>query len=125
MEVWQRLLATSSAGVVAFLATSAFLTTWWRVIFAIGIASGVFLAVRGMNAELRATNVEFVTRGYLGRRGPTNRIVCTGDVRGLEFQDPTSQLCGLYAVTAGREYYILPFLDYGQTKEVAMARQLF
>src|SRR5580704_6595215 len=114
MESWERLLAACFAGVVAAVAASTFLKTGWCVIVAFGVAATVFVAVRRLNAELRATNGEFVCRGYLDRRGPTNRIVCTGDVRSLEFQEPNGQLPGLYAVTARRELCILPFLEYGQ-----------
>jgi hypothetical protein len=121
IAIWERLLGAGFAGVAAALATSTFFTIWWCAFFSSGIALLVFVAVRGLNAELRATGVEFVTKGHLGRRGPTNRIVCTGDVRGLEFQDPRGQLRGLYAVTARRDHCILPFLDYGQTMEVIQA----
>ncbi len=86
MEIWERLLAACFAGVVAAVAISAFLKTWWCVIVACGIATTVFVAVRGMNAQITRDNVEFVSRGYLGRRGATKRIVCTGDVRSIEFQ---------------------------------------
>jgi hypothetical protein len=37
---------------VAAVATSAFLKTWWCVIVACGIATTVFVAVRGMNAQI-------------------------------------------------------------------------
>jgi hypothetical protein len=63
MEIWERLLAACFAGVVAAVATSTFLKTCWCVIVALGISTAVFVAVRGMNAELRATNVAFVSRG--------------------------------------------------------------
>ena len=52
MEIWERLLAACFAGVVAAVATSAFLKTWWCVIVACDIATTVFVAVRTMNAQI-------------------------------------------------------------------------
>jgi len=130
---WERLLIACVAGGVAWGVTSSLLKIWWCVSFAFVIAIGVFLTARGDSAELRATNVEFASRGHAGRRGPRH-LSSAGDVRRLEFQDPTGKVRGLYAVTDRRDFCLL---DYEETMEViqaienrfrfggAMARKLF
>jgi hypothetical protein len=121
LELWERLLF--SIGVPAFFAyvSSSFLA-WWSIVLAAGAAILLWATVTGVNAELYATKLEFVTTGNISRRGGSGqRIVFTADVHGLEFRDPAGQRSGLYAVTAGKGSCILPFLDYPQTMEVIRA----
>lgn len=83
------------------------------------VAAGAFATAKGSRADLEVTNVEFVTTGNIGRRGSrTTKVVCTGDVRGLEFRDTTAQGSGLYALMARSPQCILPFVDYSEAMEV-------
>lgn len=118
MKLWVRILASSFFAVLALSITDSFIGNWsWAL--ALIVAIGTFATVRGSVAELRATNVEFATRGNPGRQGSRiTRMVCTGDVRRLEFRDPAGQLSGLYAVTGRSAQCILPFVDYAETREV-------
>jgi hypothetical protein len=88
-------------------------------------AAVTYAAVKNTSAELQVTNVEFISKGNLGRRVQTPRTVCTGDVRRLEFREDssplTSRLGGLYALTNRRELCLLPFLDCEQTQHVIHA----
>jgi len=102
------------------MATATIFGGWWWAASALVAALIEFASIRSQNAELRATNVELVAKGDLGRR-TRKRIVCTGDVRRLEYSEPYLQFPGLYAVTARREYCVLPFLDYAQTTAVILA----
>jgi len=121
LKLWTRILIASLFAVVALLATNGLIGNWgWLV--AVIVAIGVFAGVRGSVAELRATNVEFVAKGNFGRQGSRiTRIVCTGDVRRLEFRDVAGQNSGLYAVTTRSSQFILPFIDYGEAMEIIRA----
>jgi hypothetical protein len=118
MSLWGRILLSSFLAVIALIVTDSFVGNWsWGVALIFGI--GAFATIRGSSAELRATNVEFVARGNFGRRGSrVARVVCTGDVRRLEFRDIAGQHSGLYALTARSAQCILPFLDYAETTEI-------
>ena len=121
LKLWGRILASSFFAALALLITDRFIGNGsWAL--ALMVAMGTFATVRGSLAELRATDVEFVLRGNLGRQGSRmTRIVCTGDVRRLEFRDPAGQRSGLYAVTARSARGILPFVGYAETLEVIRA----
>jgi hypothetical protein len=121
MKLWGRILASSFFAVLTLSIVDSFIGNWsWTL--ALIVAIGTFTTARGSVAELRATNVEFITMGNLGRQGSRiTRIVCTGDVRRLEFRDPASQRSGLYAVTARSARCILPFVGYAETLEVIRA----
>lgn len=121
LELWERLIL--SFGFAAFVGSVSFtFLGWWSVVLGFATAISLFALLTGMNAQLYATKLEFVTTGNIGRRGGRGqRIVCTADVHRLEFRDPASQNSGLYAVTAQKGYCILPFLDYLQTMEVIRA----
>ena len=84
------------------------------------VALIAFASVRSQKAELQVTKVELVAQGDLGCR-THKRVVYTGDVRRLEYREPGLQCGGLYAMTASREYCVLPFLDYSQTTAVILA----
>jgi hypothetical protein len=116
--VWARILASFIPAVGAISIGYALLGNWvWLVAFC--VAAIGFAAARGSHADLDVTNVEFVTRGNIGRRGGrATQIVCTGDVRGLEFRDSTGQRGGLYALTARSSKCILPFVGYSEAMEV-------
>ena len=120
-ELWERLIL--SFGLAAFIASVSFSHLgWWSIILALVTAISPFALVTGMNAQLYATKLEFVTTGDIGRRGRSGqRIILTADVLRLEFRDRAGQRSGLYAVTAGKGSCILPFLDCPQTMEVIRA----
>jgi hypothetical protein len=124
-ELWERLFASGIVAAVIGFATATLLGRWWWCILSAIAAVGVFQAVRSRNAELQVTNVEFITRGDLGQRVQTPRVVCTGDVCRLEFRGDigpiTSNRDGLYALTERKELCLLPFLDWKQTKQVIHA----
>jgi hypothetical protein len=120
-ELWERLILTF--GLAAFVASvSVRLVGWWSIILDLSTAISVFALLPGLDAQLYATKLEFVTTGNVGRRrGRGERVVCTADVHRLEFRNPAGQLSGLYAVTARKGFCILPFLDYLQTMQVIRA----
>jgi hypothetical protein len=120
-ERWERLLVAGFAATFVGVFGASIFGGWWWMILSCGAGVAAFAIRWGMNAQLQATNVEFVTKGDLGRRARIPRILCTGDVCRLEFQNPTLKPSGLYAVTARKRYCILPFLDYPQTIEVIRA----
>jgi hypothetical protein len=121
LPVWARILVSFIPAVAAISIGHALLGSWiWLVAFC--VAAIGFAAARGSRADLDVTNVEFVTRGNIGRPGSrTTQIVCTGDVRGLEFRDSTGQRSGLYALTARSPKCVLPFVNYSETMEVIRA----
>jgi len=116
-----RILLSSLFAILALLATNGLMGNWsWVVALIFAIVT--FAGLRGASAELRATNVEFAARGNFGRQGSRiTRVVCTGDVRRLEFRDVAGQNSGLYAVTARSAQCILPFVDYRETMEIISA----
>jgi hypothetical protein len=120
-KLWERFLLTCVAA-IAVLAVTHTLIGYWSWILSLVAASATFAGARGQEAILDATNVEFVARGNFGLRGSkTTRIVCTGDVRRLEFRDIAGQHRGLYAVTDRSAKCIVPFLDYSETIEIIQA----
>lgn len=107
---------------VAFFGVTRVFFGYWSALIAPVVAGLTFLSKMGGQVELRATKVELVATGNLGRRGGRlTRVVCSGDVRGLEFRDLAGSRRGLYAVTNKTAHCILPFLDYEQTMEVIHA----
>ena len=122
---WERLLAAGIVATVVGMASANFLGGWWWTILSVIAAAATYRAVKNTSAELHVTKVEFTSKGNLGRRVQTPRIVCTGDVRRIEFREDnsplTSRLGGLYAVTDRKELCLLPFLDWEQTKQVIQA----
>jgi hypothetical protein len=123
LPVWGRILIGLIAAAAAFSLSRALLGNWsWIVAFCI---AGVALATaRGSRADMEVTNVEFVTRGNIGRLGSRKtQVVCTGNVRGLEFRDTTGQRSGLYALTARSSQCILPFVNYSEAMQVIGAIQ--
>jgi hypothetical protein len=119
-EALTRLLVSGLAGAITGMGTATVFGGWWWAACSPIAALIGFASVRSQNAELQATKVELVARGDLGRR-TRKRIVYTGDVRRLEYREPSLQFGGLYAVTASSEYCVLPFLDYAQTTAVILA----
>jgi hypothetical protein len=119
LERWERLLVAAVAAVAAVAVgfpAALYLGGWsWAILSIIGALTALGVA-RGKSAELQVTNVEFITKGDLGRRVRTPRIVCTGDVRQIEFREG-----GLYAVTAHSTVCLLPLLDFNATAEVIRA----
>ena len=117
MEIRERLLPAGIIAIIVGFAAERVFGIWsWIPAFLLGTL--IFNFIKFKAAYLTATNVEFVTAGYLGKRVRTPRIVCIADVESLEFECPTFGLQGLYAVTKRGSYCILPFLDYKQTAEV-------
>lgn len=124
LALWERLLPTCLAAAIAVAVSVNFLGAWWSLGLSSLAAALTFMLFRSQNAQLLATNVEFVTTGDLGRRAKTPRIVFTADVRQLRFGSVGplgSGYDGLYAETTRREICILPFLDFQQTAEVIKA----
>ena len=122
---WERYLIAGIVSMVVGMASASFLGGWWWTLSSVIAALAAYGAVRDTSAELQVTNVEFITKGNLGRRVQTPRIVCTGDVRRLEFRGEGSPLSskpdGLYALTDQKELCLLPFLDWEQTEQVIHA----
>lgn len=120
-KLWGRIAISAFFGVMALFITNSFIGNWsWVIAFAVAI--GAFVTVRSSVAELRATNVELVAKGNCGRRGSrVTRVVCTGEVRRLEFRDLAGQSGGLYAVTARSAQFILPFVEYAETMAIIRA----
>jgi hypothetical protein len=121
LPLWERLIFTFA--LAAFIGSISFkLFGWWSIVFVLFTVTSLVALVTGMNAQLYATKLEFVTTGNIGRRSGRGRfIVFTADVQRLEFRDPALQRSGLYAVTARKGHCILPFLNYPQTMEVIRA----
>ena len=123
LPLWGRILIGFIPAILAVSVGHTLLGSWvWLV--AACIAAIAFGVAKGSRADLTVTNVEFVTRGNIGRRGSiATHTVCTGDVRGLEFRDPTGQRTGLYALTARSQHCVLPFVDYSESVRVIDAIQ--
>jgi hypothetical protein len=121
LPTWGRILLGLIAAAAAFSLCRALLGNWsWIVAFC--VAAIAFAVAKGSRADLNVTNVEFETRGNIGRRGTrTTQIVCTGDVQGLEFRDSTGQRSGLYALTTRSSKCVLPFINYAEAMEVIRA----
>ncbi len=123
LERWQRLLVAGFVGTWVGSMSAYFLGGWWWTLLSIVAAQTAFRVVRGRRAELQVTSVEFYSRGDIGRR-VRKRIVCTGDVRRLEFREETTFIPGyggLYAATAQGATLLLPMLDFDATAEVIRA----
>jgi hypothetical protein len=125
MERWERLVLAVGVAMMVGIAAANFLGGQWWIILSAITAVGIFQAVRSKDAELQVTNVEFTTKGDLGRRARTPRIVCAGDIHRLEFGGPFGPLVtrpsGLYASTSRTRVCVLPFLDFRQTADVIRA----
>jgi hypothetical protein len=121
LERWQRLLVGGIAAIAVGFPTALFFGGWWWTILSSIVALTAYGVAKGRSAELQITNVEFISRGDIGRRVRT-RIVCTGNVRRLEFRQDSrpfsSGYGGLYAVTDNGTICLLPFLDFNTTAEV-------
>jgi hypothetical protein len=119
---WERLLAACIGAMVIGIPSASFLGGWWWTMLSAIAAAVTYGAVRITSAELQVTNLEFISKGDLGRRVQTPRTVCTGDVRGIEYREGsiplTTRLGGLYALTNRKELCLLPFLDWEQTEQV-------
>jgi hypothetical protein len=102
-ERWERLLGAGFAVMFVGVFSANVFGGWWWTILSCGAGVAAFAIRWGVDAQLQATNVEFVTKGDLGRRARIPRLLCTGDVCRLEFQDPTGRPSGLYAVTARKD----------------------
>ena len=124
LERWQRVLVAGVAAIAVGCPAALYLGGWSWTILSIIAALTAFGIARGKSAELQVTNVEFITKGDLGRRVQTPRIVCTGDVRRLEFRAESTFIPGyggLYAVTPHGTTLLLPMLDFNATAEVIRA----
>ncbi|SRR5216684_4543689 len=119
----QRLLVAAFVGTWVGIMSAYFLGGWWWTILFIVAAHTAFRVARGRKAELLVTNVEFISRGDIGRR-VHKRIVCTGDVRRIEFREESTFIPGyggLYAVTTHGTTLLLPMLDFNATAGVIRA----
>jgi len=125
LEKWERISLAGLAATIAGGMSAHFLGGWWSLGLSAIAAIATYMAVSSRKAQLLVTNVEFVTTGDLGRRIQAPRIVCTADVRGLEFWCGSglfrSGPDGLYVLTTLGSKCILPFLDYAQSDEVIRA----
>jgi len=118
LPLWARILV-SFISAVAALSIAHALPGGWDWLVAVCIAAIAFATARGPRVDLSVTNVEFVTRGNIGHRdSKATQVVCTGDVRGLEFQDSIGRRAGVYALTARSQQCILPFVDYSESMQV-------
>jgi hypothetical protein len=123
LKHWQRLLMAGFVGICVGIASARLLGGWWWTLLSIVAARAAFGVARGRRAELQVTNVEFFSSGAIGRR-VHKRIVCTGDVRRLEYREESRFIPGyggLYAATAHGATLLLPMLDCNETAEVIRA----
>jgi hypothetical protein len=128
MPPYGKVLLALFAGLVVGIGSAAFVEGRWWFLVAIFVAVASFAAdITTKRAKLTATNVEFITEGNFGTRKRSRRIVCTGDVRWLEFWkgpgigDVRFGYCGLYAVMPHGSVCILPFLSQQDTMQVILA----
>lgn len=125
LELWMSLFAACVAAIAVGFPAALYLGSWWWAPLSIAAALLAFAAARGRSVELQITKVEFISKGDLGRRVRSPRIVCTGDVRRLEFHKEDSPFSntygGLFAVTARGKTCLLPMLDFNATVEVIRA----
>jgi hypothetical protein len=122
---WERLLVTGFIGMFAGVVGASLLDGWWWTILSVVAAGIAYRTASSTSAELQVTKLEFVSKGYFGRRDNTPRTVCTGDVRMLEFRAESRLLNtvrhGLYALTGRKEICLLPFLEWEQAEEIIRA----
>ena len=122
--LWEKLLSAGVAGAAVGMFTAEFVSgRWWVPLSVLAAIFGFAGAIRAKRAELRATNVEFLTKGNAATRFRQGQTVCTGDVRWLEFQEDTGgpdsyEPSGLYAITARGSKCLLPFLSEEETAQV-------
>jgi CDP-diglyceride synthetase len=121
---WQRLLVAAAAAIAIGFPAALYFGGWWWTILSIAAALLAFATAKGRDAELQITRVEFISKGDIGRR-IRKCVVCTGDVRRLEFHEEGNPFSntygGLFAVTAHGKTCLLPMLDSQATVEVIRA----
>jgi hypothetical protein len=69
---WERLLVAAVVGMFVAILGGSFAGGWWSTTLSIVVSVATYGAVRSKRAELQVTKVEFITKGYLGRRVRTH-----------------------------------------------------
>jgi hypothetical protein len=128
MPQYGKVLAALFAGFVVGGASAPILGARWWLFLAVLVAVASFAAdITTHRAKLTVTNVEFIADGDFGTRRRSRRIVCSGDVRWLEYReglgigDVRLGRCGLYAATSHGSAWLLPFLTQRDTMQVISA----
>jgi hypothetical protein len=120
LPLWERLLGVVIVViVVATAATSSHLPNIWTWILAVAVGAIVFVFGRQVTARLTATKFEF--RAVRRKRYGGNVSLPTAKIQRLEFQERSSGLQGLYAVTSWRDQCIVPYVDEVQAGEITNA----
>lgn len=134
VQVWRemppygKVVVALFAGLVVGISSAGILGGRWSLLLAIFVAVGSFAVdITTTKAKLTATTVEFIAEGNFKKRNRSPRIVCTGDVRCLRFEqgpgigDIRYGPCGLYAVMTHSSTCLLPFLSQQDTLQVISA----
>ena len=111
-------------GVIIFVAGGELYKSYWWLPVSLVVFAAIFLSLKTARADLTISRLEFVTRGNLGARARTPRVLMAADVRGLEFRDLAlfqGTNGGLHAITDGSSKLMLPYLDWQQTQDVIAA----
>lgn len=118
LPAWARILAGFLPAAAVLLVGRPLFGNWTWIV-ALSAAVAMFATARGSRIDLDVTHVEFLMRGNSGRRGSrATRVVCSGDVQGLEFRDSLAQRSGLYALTSGSAQCVLPLVTYSEAMAV-------
>ena len=111
-------------GVIICVAGEELYKSYWWLPVSLVVFAAIFLSLKTARADLTISRLEFVTRGNLGARARTPRVLMAADVRGLEFRDLVlfqGTNGGLHAITDGSSKLMLPYLDWQQTQDVIAA----
>jgi hypothetical protein len=120
LALWERLFGAGIAVIfVATAATSSRLPIIWAWILTVAVGAIVFIFGRQVTARLTATKLEF--RAVRRKRYGGNVSLPTAKIQRLEFQERSSGLQGLYAVTPWRDQCIVPYVDNMQAGEITNA----
>ena len=118
-------LATLSALFVGYYYSP---RAWLPGVGLLGLAAGSLAMFRGKKASLKATSLEFHSRGRFRGEPRSERVVCTADIRWLEYQseneggsDFIHNPGGLYAAISRGTVCLLPYVDEKQTQEIIIA----
>ena len=119
MALWERMLTALVPGIMLGVVSSNFLKIPWCIGISFVLSVSVFFYRKAKAAELSVSHFEFVSKGDLGRRVQSPRVVMAAQIRGLEFQENSlSGKSGLYVWTGNSWKILLPFLDWQQTNEI-------
>jgi hypothetical protein len=127
-NAWQRFVAAAIPGVVIWLVVNDLFHIVWSSIVGLAFAVLVYFAeARKSKAELRVSALECYSKATLSKGISRGRIVLTGDILWLEYNEPSFSVsdgigrAGLYAVRRTGSICLLPLLNPQQTSEIVAA----